>query len=178
MATPKYGNLDWVRQNYHEDSEKGVNKQINMEMYAMYTYLSMASYYDRADVALPNFAEYFRSNAKEEFEHAMKLMKFQNERGGLLKLEDIKAPAKEDWGLGIDGMMAALELERKVNDSLLKLHAVADKHNDYQMSDFIEGNYLHEQVEAIKELSGHITNLKRVGEKGHGEYHFERASLS
>jgi ferritin heavy chain len=30
-----------VRQNYAEDSEKGVNKQINMELYAMYTYLSM-----------------------------------------------------------------------------------------------------------------------------------------
>ena len=32
-----------VRQNYAEDSEKGVNKQINMELYAMYTYLSMVS---------------------------------------------------------------------------------------------------------------------------------------
>lgn len=32
-----------VRQNYHEDSESGVNKQINLELYAMYTYLSMVS---------------------------------------------------------------------------------------------------------------------------------------
>ena len=30
-----------VRQNYHAESEEGVNKQINMELYAMYTYLSM-----------------------------------------------------------------------------------------------------------------------------------------
>ena len=45
-----------------------------------------------------------------------------------------------------------------------------------QMSDFIEGNYLHEQVEAIKELGGYITNLKRVG-PGHGEYHFDRETL-
>ena len=30
-----------VRQNYAKDSEDGVNKQINMELYAMYTYLSM-----------------------------------------------------------------------------------------------------------------------------------------
>ena len=30
-----------VRQNYHPESEEGVNKQINMELYAMYTYLSM-----------------------------------------------------------------------------------------------------------------------------------------
>ena len=29
------------RQNYHEDSEAGVNKQINMELFASYTYMSM-----------------------------------------------------------------------------------------------------------------------------------------
>ena len=45
-----------------------------------------------------------------------------------------------------------------------------------QMADFLEGNYLAEQVEAIKELGDHITNLKRVG-TGHGEYHFDRSTL-
>ena len=32
-----------VRQNYSSDAEKGVNDQINMELYAFYTYLSMVS---------------------------------------------------------------------------------------------------------------------------------------
>ena len=32
-----------VRQNYAKDSEDGVNKQVNMELCAMYTYLSMVS---------------------------------------------------------------------------------------------------------------------------------------
>lgn len=32
-----------VRQNYHEESEAGVNRQINLELYASYTYLSMVS---------------------------------------------------------------------------------------------------------------------------------------
>ena len=42
----------------------------------------------------------------------------------------------------------------------------------------LEGNYMYlaEQVEAIKELGDHITNLKRVG-SGHGEYHFDRSTL-
>jgi hypothetical protein len=30
------------------------------------------------------------------------------------------------------------------------------------MTDFIEGEYLEEQVNAIKEISDHITQLKRV----------------
>ena len=49
-------------------------------------------------------------------------------------------------------------------------------HTHIQMADFLEGNFLTEQVEAIKELGEHITNLKRVG-PGHGEYHFDRKSL-
>ena len=32
-----------IRQNYHEDCEALLNKQINMEFYASYVYLSMVS---------------------------------------------------------------------------------------------------------------------------------------
>lgn len=51
-----------------------------------------------------------------------------------------------------------------VNNSLLKLHKVADGNGDPQMCDFIEGNFLGEQVEAIKKLSDMVTQLNRVGE--------------
>ena len=32
-----------VRQNFHDECEKAVNKQINMELYASYVYQSMVS---------------------------------------------------------------------------------------------------------------------------------------
>ncbi len=35
------GKVSIVRQNYHEDSEGAINKQINMELYASYVYQSM-----------------------------------------------------------------------------------------------------------------------------------------
>ena len=54
-------------------------------------------------------------------------------------------------------------LRRRVFISLLDLHSVADKHCDYQFANWIKSNYLTEQVEAIKELSDHGTNVKRVG---------------
>ena len=34
-----------IRQNYHENCEANVNKQINMELYASYVYLAMVSSY-------------------------------------------------------------------------------------------------------------------------------------
>lgn len=42
-----------------------------------------------------------------------------------------------------------------------------------KMCDFLETHYLEEQVNAIKEISDHITQLKRVG-SGLGEYEYDR----
>lgn len=54
-------------------------------------------------------------------------------------------------------------------------HAPSSSHT--QLCDFIENEYLQEQVQAIKEISDHITNLKRVG-PGLGEYMYDRETMS
>merc|ERR1712186_34460 len=71
-----------IRQNYHEDCEALINKQINMEFYASYVYLSMSSYFNRDDQALHGFAEHFKKESGEERAHGMKLMEYQTKRGG------------------------------------------------------------------------------------------------
>jgi len=107
------------RQNYHAEAEAGVNRQINMELTASYCYQSMAFYFDRDDVALPGFAKFFRENAKEEREHAEKLMEYQNTRGGRIVLQDVKRPERDEWGSGLEAMQVALAMERSVNQALL-----------------------------------------------------------
>ena len=161
------------RQNFHENSEAAINKQINMELYASYVYQSMAYYFDRDDVAHKGFHKFFKESSEEEREHAEKLMKYQNKRGGRVVLQDIPKPEKDEWGTGLDAFTTALNLEKSVNEALLGLHKVADTHNDAQMMDFLEGEFLKEQVDAIKEISDHITNLKRVG-PGLGEWHYSQ----
>lgn len=162
-----------VRQNYNQECEALVNKQINLELYAFYTYTSIGYYFDRDDVAMPGFRDFFLKNAEEEYDHAKKFMKFQNERGGRILLAEIKAPEKSEWGTGLNAMEAALALERCVNQSLLDMHKVADSHSDAQMCDFIETHFLTEQVEAIKQLGDYCTQLRKVG-TGHGEWHFQK----
>ncbi|GFY36012.1 soma ferritin [Trichonephila clavipes] len=162
-----------IRQNYHEENEAGVNKQINMELYASYVYAAMAFHFDRDDVALANISKFFKESSDEEKEHAYKLMKFQNQRGGTVLLKDIKAPTKQKWATPLEAMQDALELEKTVNQSLLDLHKVASSHDDAQMCDFLESEYLTEQVEAIKKIADYVTNLKRVG-NGLGEYIFDK----
>lgn len=165
--------LSRPRQNFHQESEAGINKQINMELYASYVYQSMAYYFDRDDVALKGFSKFFKDSADEEREHAEKFMKYQNMRGGRVVLQSIQKPDKDEWGSGLEALETALALEKTVNQSLLDLHKIADKHGDAQMTDMIEGEYLKEQVEAIKDISDKITNLKRVG-PGLGEWHFDK----
>jgi len=170
------GPVSQCRQNYHLETEAGVNKQINLELYASYVYLSMAYHFDRDDVALPGFAKFFKKSSDEEREHAQKLMKLQNQRGGRIVLQDVKKPGRDSWDSGLHAMEAALELEKTVNQSLLNLHALSSQHGDAQFCDFLETHYLTEQVEAIKEISDYITNLRRVG-AGLGEYMFDKETL-
>merc|ERR1719431_2433530 len=102
-----------IRQNYHEDAEALVNKQINMEFYASYVYLSMASYFNRDEQALHGFASFFRKQSDEERAHGIKLMDYKG---------------------------------------------------DAHLCDFLESEYLNEQVDSIKEIADMITKIKRAGD--------------
>jgi len=168
--------LSQCRQNFHAESEAGINRQINLELFASYTYQSMAFYFDRDDVALEGFRDFFQKMSDEERGHAQKFMKYMNKRGGRIILSDVKKPSKDEWGSGLEAIQAALELEKQVNQSLLDLHKIGDSHGDPQMLDFIETEYLEEQVDSIKELGDMIANLKRVG-PGLGEYQFDKLTL-
>merc|ERR1711988_197572 len=140
--------LSKVKQNFHAETEGLINKQINMELYASYTYLSMAAYFDR----------------DEEREHAEKLISYQNLRGGRVVFKEIAKPSADEWGTAMEAIEASLQLERTVNASLLSMHQVASTHNDAQFTDFLEGEYLKEQVEAIKEIVDLLTKMKRAGD--------------
>merc|ERR1712215_165976 len=69
-----------------------------------------------------------------------------------------------EWGTPLDAMEAALELEKTVNQSLLDLHKVSGDKGDSHLCDFLEAEYLSEQVEGIKELGDMIIKIKRAGD--------------
>jgi len=66
-----------IRQNFHEDVEARINKQINMELYAHYVYLSMSYYFARDDIANHGFAKFFKKSSDEERDHAQMFMEYQ-----------------------------------------------------------------------------------------------------
>merc|ERR550517_602137 len=153
-----------IRTNFHPNSEAMINKQINMELHASYVYMSMAAYFDRDDVALSGFSKRFREASEEEREHAMKFIQYQNMRGGRVVFQDVAKAKTDDWGSALAAVEASLQLEKSVHEALLELHKVASANDDAQLTDFLEGEYLKEQVEAQKEIGDLITKMKRAGD--------------
>lgn len=104
-----------IRQNFHANSEALINKQINMELYASYVYMSMSAFFERDDQALHGFAKFFRKSSDEERDHAFKLIKYQHKRGGRVVFQDVAKPNKCEWNSAIEAVEAALDLEKTVN---------------------------------------------------------------
>ncbi len=70
--------------------QDAINKQINNELSASYTYLAMSAYCD-----LENFlgcAAWLRLQSQEEYGHAMRLLDFLLARDGAVKLDAIAQP--------------------------------------------------------------------------------------
>eukprot|EP00063_Salmo_salar_P073077 XP_014047912.1 PREDICTED: ferritin, middle subunit-like [Salmo salar] len=88
-------------------------------------------------------------------------------------------PDRDEWGNGLEAMQCALQLEKNVNQALLDLHKIASDKFDPHLCDFLETHYLNEQVEAIKKLGDHITNLTKMDavKNKMAEYLFDKHTL-
>ncbi|XP_067405909.1 ferritin heavy chain A-like [Emydura macquarii macquarii] len=91
----------------------------------------------------------------------------------------VQKPEWDEWGNSLEALQYALQLEKTVNQALLDLHKLAIEQNDPHLCDFLESDYLKEQVKAIKQLGDHLTNLKCLGvpQSGMGEYLFDKHTL-
>ena len=168
--------------NWHKDCEDIINKQIGVEYWASYQYHLMWSYFDKSDVSLKNIADFFKKSSLEEREHAHKFMEYQNMRGGEVKLNGVLEASLGYINKGpnsliknvLESFKKALDMEQIVYKNLLELHKIGDKCNDPQFTDFIEGEYLEEQVNAMNEITRYITQLELIGDDGHGVWNFDK----
>ncbi|KAF7845279.1 ferritin-2, chloroplastic [Senna tora] len=187
LAVPLAPQVSMARLNYEDECEAALNEQINVEYNVSYVYHSMYAYFGRDNIALRGLSKFFKESSEEEREHAEKLMKYQNIRGGRVLLHAIKNPPSEfehnEKGDALYAMELALSLEKLTNEKLLNVHSVADRNKDPELAHFIESEYLDEQVEAIKKIAEYVAQLRMVG-KGHGsecellEEHVESTSGS
>ena len=148
----------------------GLNNQINMEMQAYYTYLSMSAYFE--DKALKGFAGWMFHHSEEEMTHAMKIYDFIHSRRGRVKLEAMPAP-HHDWATPLAAIETAMEHEQKVTASIHNLVKMAREEGDYASDSFLQW-FVDEQVEEEEIVDELIQKLTLIGDFSPGLYLLDR----
>ena len=164
--------------NWKQEREEFVNKQIAMEYWASLQYHAISSYFNNQSVGLGNISKFFNKCSLEEREHADKLVDYQNKRGGNVVIYQVTGINNKFYNSKVEksnilqAFELALEMEQKIYESLLKLHKLGETFNDPALADFIESEYLTEQIDAINELASYISQLKLIGNNGSGLWIF------
>lgn len=147
-----------------------LNQQINMEMGAFTTYLSMAAYFESE--ALPGFSAWMRHHAEEEMVHALKIYDFIHRRRGRVTLQALVAPETK-WANPTAAFEDALHHEQLVTASINQLLDLAHQERDHATSSFLQW-FVDEQVEEEELVDAALQKIKRIGDYGPGLYMLDR----
>ena len=138
--------------------ESALNEQVNAELWSSYLYLSMS--YDMDNKGYEGMASWFALQAKEEFEHASRFMKFIGEREGKVKLMPIEA-VKQEWKLPKDAFEDTLKHEKVVTEKIHKLLDMAIELKDYATQNMLKW-FVDEQIEEESTANKILEKLIRI----------------
>lgn len=150
--------------NIGKKMQNELNKQINMELYSAYLYLSAATYLD--SVNLKGFAHWMKVQAHEEVGHAMRIYGYLNDRGGRVLLSSINAP-KTQWKNAQAVFQDAYEHEQKITGLINKLVELSRVEKDYATESMLKW-FVDEQVEEESSVSEILEHIKMTDCKVNG----------
>lgn len=121
-------------------------RQLNQELQNAYFYLGISAYFD--SVSLEGFAHFFKVQAKEELEHAMRIYEYLVSRGQKVELYDVPI-IKKEWSSPLEAVKAFYEAEVTNTQRIWALVDLARKYNDKATEAFLQW-FVTEQVEEEK----------------------------
>lgn len=154
----------------NEAMQEALNKQINAELGAFYTYLSMSAWFEYRD--LRGFAAWMRRHADEEMTHATRILDYINERNGRVLLLPLGQPQIE-WESPLDVFQDALKHEQHVTHLINDLVSLSTSENDPASFSFLQW-FVDEQVEEEALVDAAVQDLKLVGNDGTGLFLLDR----
>ena len=138
---------------------EAINRQINSELSASYSYLGMSTWCERQKFV--GAARWLRLQSQEEHMHAMKLLDFLLARDGEVQLRAIQAPQSPFASL-LDVFERALEQEQEVSQQIDSLYETAFTEKAFAAVAELQW-FLTEQVEEEKTGREIVTKLKMIG---------------
>lgn len=143
-----------------EKMATALNRQINAEIYSGYLYLSMATWFDFD--GLHGFAHWMKEQAKEEYDHALRIYDYLVESGVRVQMAAIEAP-QTDWGNPQLAFEFVLEHEKKVTAMIHALMEQAKQEGD-EHTQTVLGWFVNEQKEEEATAGVIAQKVKRASE--------------
>ena len=122
----------------------------------------MAAFFE--EQGLPGFAAFFRAQAREELEHAMRIYGYIHDRGGKVELMDVPAP-RAGWQGVVDAVEEFVRIEGETTRRVWNLVDMARQEGDKATESFLQW-FVNEQVEEEKLASDMLAKVKLAGISG------------
>lgn len=120
-----------------------LNNQINKELESAYLYLEFSNFFDSEN--LDGYANYYKVQAKEEINHAMRIYEYLHNANENVKLMIIHAP--EVKGKNIEEILdEGLKAEKNISELINNIYNTTIETSDYTSKVFVKW-FIDEQFE-------------------------------
>jgi len=136
-----------------------LNEQITEEFSAGQKYLAMACAFDTMGLKIMH--QRFLAQAAEERDHAMRILHYIHEVGGIVTLDKLPKPSGEFSSLEAI-VQAALESEEQITRMVNELVALAESEKDYATRSFLQW-FVTEQVEEVSSMRDLLGLVRMAG---------------
>lgn len=140
--------------------ESALNKQIEMEGYASFLYLAMASWCDKK--GLEGCAKFMHRQSNEERGHMLRLFHYISDVDGHAVAPGIAKPPTEFDSIQVL-LQEVYDHEQKVTSKINELVELSYKEDDYSTLNFLQW-YVEEQREEEALMRTIIDKIKLIGE--------------
>ncbi len=145
-----------------EKVAKAFNRQIGNEFATSLQYTAIAAYF--AAESLPELSKLFHRQAREESDHANKILDYVVTAGGAVDLPGLPAP-RCTFGSAEEAVKLAYDSEIEVTGQINALVDVAIAESDHQAQNFLQW-FLAEQREEVSTMDTLLRMVRRAGESG------------
>ena len=150
--------------------EERLNKQIELEGYASFLYLSMASWCSTQGVE--GCSQFMHRQSEEERAHMLRIFNYINEIDGHAKTPAIPQPPLEFESVQ-EMFKQVYAHEKKVTNAIKEIVSLCYKEDDYTTLNFMQW-YIEEQREEEDLMRGILDKIKLIGDAPQSLYYIDK----
>lgn len=153
-----------------KNMEAALNKQMELESYASFLYLSMASWCDQK--AMEGCTQFMERQSDEERDHMLRIFRYINEMDGHALVPAVNQPPHE-FGDVKSMFEKVYEHEQKVTAAIHDLVELSQQEKDPTTYNFLQW-YVDEQREEEALMRTILDRIKLIGEGPQSLYYIDK----